>query len=144
MPYRVVMADNWHFMDPSEEYELGAFATLEEAKRAAEAAVDRNLAHLLKPGMTAAELVAMWFLAGDDPYIRVPEGEPRAGFAPDDANGPGDRRRDREPWRGRARPALAPSRLRPHDGHQVAGRGGLRGTPRGAGSPRPRPGSVRA
>jgi hypothetical protein len=65
--------DNYHFMDESERYELGSYATLEEAISAAKAVVDSFLASEYKPGMTADQLYKQYVTFGEDPFILAPE-----------------------------------------------------------------------
>ena len=68
-PFTVVVADNFHYMDESENYVHGKFATLEEAIAAAKRIVDEFLVSALKPGMNAATLYSQYTSFGDDPYI---------------------------------------------------------------------------
>jgi tetratricopeptide (TPR) repeat protein len=58
--YRVMVDDNFHFMDESERYTLGEFKTLETAIAACRNFVDRDLDHFFKPGMTAKELYSYY------------------------------------------------------------------------------------
>jgi hypothetical protein len=69
MPFRVLVDDNFHFMDESERYELGAFATLEEALTASCGIVDEFLLSAYKPGMTAQQLYFSYTSFGEDPFI---------------------------------------------------------------------------
>ena len=69
MTYRVLVDDNFHYMDESERYELGTFASLEAAVQAAQAIVDSFLASEYKPGMTAHQLYGQYTSFGDDPFI---------------------------------------------------------------------------
>jgi hypothetical protein len=71
--YRVVVDDNFHYMDQSERTEAGTFVTAEEAIAVCRGIVDDSLSHLLTPGMTASELLAQYRLFGDDPFV-VPVG----------------------------------------------------------------------
>ena len=57
MPYRVLVADNFHYMDESERYELGQFATLADALAASCRIVDEYLLSAFKPGMTSQQLL---------------------------------------------------------------------------------------
>jgi len=72
MPYRVLVDDNFHYMDDSARTTLGEFETLEGALAAARAVVDEWLAGALEPGMTADELSKKYLLFGDDPFIVGP------------------------------------------------------------------------
>jgi hypothetical protein len=72
--YRVMVDDNFHYMDKDERAEAGTFVTAEEAIAACRGIVDDSLTHLLAPGMSANELLAQYRLFGDDPFV-VPEGD---------------------------------------------------------------------
>lgn len=61
--------DNFHFMDESERWQLGEFATLEQAIAACRRMVDDCLQSYYKPGMTAEALEAAYRMFGDDPFI---------------------------------------------------------------------------
>ena len=67
--FNVIVADNFHYMDESENYVHGTFATLEEAIAAAKRIVDEYLASAYKPGLSAAELYHSYVNFGEDPYI---------------------------------------------------------------------------
>ena len=69
MPYRVFVDDNFHFMDESERYALGEFATLDQAVAACQRLVDAFLGAAYTPGMSAAELTAQYATFGEDPFI---------------------------------------------------------------------------
>jgi hypothetical protein len=69
MPYRVLVDDNFHYMDESERYELGPFATLAEALAASCRIVDEFLLSAYKPGMTAEQLYVGYTGFGEDPFI---------------------------------------------------------------------------
>lgn len=69
MPYRVLVDDNFHFMDESERYELGQFATLDEARAASCRIVDGFLLSAFKPGMTPDQLYLGYTSFGEDPFI---------------------------------------------------------------------------
>jgi hypothetical protein len=74
--FTVHVADNFHFMDEDETYARGEYATWAEAVAAAGQIVDDCLAHLYRPGITAADLYDMYTSFGDDPCIRpAPDGE---------------------------------------------------------------------
>ena len=72
MPFTVIVADNFHYMDESESYRLGDFGTLEEARDASRRIVDEYLASAYAPGMTAAALYHSYVNFGEDPYILSP------------------------------------------------------------------------
>jgi hypothetical protein len=68
-PFAVVIADNFHYMDESENYEHGKFETLEAAIAAAKRIVDEFLVSAMQPGITADALYSQYTSLGDDPYI---------------------------------------------------------------------------
>ena len=69
MPFKLIVADNFHYMDESENYEYGTFDSLELAVAAAKRIVDHYLATAHTPGMSAAELYHSYTSFGEDPYI---------------------------------------------------------------------------
>ena len=76
MKYRVLIDDNFHFMDESARYQLGEFDTLEAAVTACKRVVDDCLASGYQPGMTADELLLQYKMSGDDPWIAGGDGIP--------------------------------------------------------------------
>ena len=74
LPYKVLVDDNFHYMDESERHEHGNFATLEEAMRACASIVEQSLEESYQPGMTAGELLERYVSFGDDPFIVAPPG----------------------------------------------------------------------
>ncbi len=69
MTHKVFVDDNFHYMDESERYALGEYATLEEAIEVCKKIVDEYLMSALKPGMTAQELNFSYTSFGEDPFI---------------------------------------------------------------------------
>ena len=69
MAFKVLVDDNFHYMDESERHAAGEFATLPEAIAAAQKIVDEYLASAFTIGMTADELIASYAMFGDDPFI---------------------------------------------------------------------------
>jgi hypothetical protein len=67
--YKVVIADNFHYMDESENVTHGHFDTLEEAIAACKLIVEESLWHHHKPGIRAEDLYGSYTSFGDDPYI---------------------------------------------------------------------------
>jgi guanosine-3',5'-bis(diphosphate) 3'-pyrophosphohydrolase len=67
--YRVLVDDNFHYMDEDERYELGVFATADEAIAACKRIVDEHLACAFEPGMTAQELYDACTSFGEDPFV---------------------------------------------------------------------------
>jgi hypothetical protein len=78
--YRVIVADNFHYMDESKHYTLGEFNTLETAIAACRKIVDDDLDHSFKPGMTAKELYEFYTLFGEDPFVRATPDQPASTF----------------------------------------------------------------
>jgi hypothetical protein len=76
MAYIVYVDDNFHFMDESERYKLGEFATFEEAVRISKKIVDEFLLSGYKPGMTARQLYEGYMMFGEDPFIGGPAEKP--------------------------------------------------------------------
>ncbi len=68
--FTVVIAENSHYRDETENYEHGTFETLEAAIAASKAIVDSFLSSALKPGITAEQLYEQYVYFGDDPFIR--------------------------------------------------------------------------
>ena len=69
MSFKVIVADNFHYMDESENYEHGSFASLELAIEAAKRIVDEYLASAYTSEMSAAQLYHSYVQFGEDPYI---------------------------------------------------------------------------
>ncbi|MDT4966890.1 MAG: hypothetical protein QOJ64_1627 [Acidobacteriota bacterium] len=69
MKYKVVVDDNFHYMDESERYTHGEFESCEGALGVAKALVDADLNSLSRTGMTADELYSQYTSFGSDPYI---------------------------------------------------------------------------
>lgn len=65
----VLVDDNFHYMDESERYKLGEYATVELAVAAAQQVVDEYLDSAVKSGVQPAELMASYVMFGDDPFI---------------------------------------------------------------------------
>jgi hypothetical protein len=69
MKYKVVVDDNFHYMDESERYTHGEFESSDIALSAAKALVDADLSSLYRSGITADELYRHYTSFGNDPYI---------------------------------------------------------------------------
>ena len=69
MSYKVLVDDNFHYMDESERYELGVFPTLDAAIEASQRIVDEYLRSAYQPGMTTDALLTSYLFFGEDPYI---------------------------------------------------------------------------
>lgn len=79
-PFTVIVADNFHYMDESENYEHGKFETLDLAIAASKRIVDEFLASAFKPGITADALYSQYTSFGEDPFI-VGSSEPGVPFS---------------------------------------------------------------
>ena len=77
--YKVMVDDNFHYMDEDERWELGTFATAEGALAACRKLIDAWLAHNYKLGMTAYELYEHYTSFGDEPFFFFPPTPPRKG-----------------------------------------------------------------
>jgi hypothetical protein len=67
--YRVVTADNFHYMEDEANAGSGVFETYDAAVAACREIVDRSLAWHHKPGMTADQLYETYIDFGDDPFV---------------------------------------------------------------------------
>lgn len=67
--YRVLVDDNFHYMDGDAHWTAGEFETAEAALAKCRKMVDEDLAHLHQVGMNAVELFASYKNFGDDPFI---------------------------------------------------------------------------
>jgi hypothetical protein len=74
--YKIVVADNFHYQEEDHNTEHGTTESYENAVAACRALVDRSLARLYKPGMTAAELYDHYTSFGDDPFVVALGGAP--------------------------------------------------------------------
>lgn len=68
-PFKVLVADNFHYQDRDHYSELEDFYTIEEALAACRKIVDDYLASAHKSGMAASELYASYIEFGEDPFI---------------------------------------------------------------------------
>ena len=69
MSYKVLVDDNFHYMDTDARYTLGEFDTSEAAIAACKEIVDEFLRQSYKPSMTAEELYNSYVGFGEDPFI---------------------------------------------------------------------------
>lgn len=69
MKYRILIDDNFRFMDESERVAYGTFETAEDAVSACRRVIDEWLADAFKPGMTSEGLWQSYIAFGDDPFI---------------------------------------------------------------------------
>ncbi len=68
MTFRVVVDDNFHYMDEDERYESATYPTVEAALEAARRIVDDYLISVHRPGMTAEQLYGYFTSFGEDPF----------------------------------------------------------------------------
>ena len=68
-PYKVMVDDNFHYMDEDERYQHGVFPTADEAIAACKRLVDEDLKNAFKPGMTEQELYEAYTDFGEDPFV---------------------------------------------------------------------------
>lgn len=69
MKYTVMVDDNFHYMDESHRYKLGKFNSLDKARKASMKIVDEFLVENKNSVKDVGELMAMYCLYGEDPYI---------------------------------------------------------------------------
>jgi hypothetical protein len=69
MKYKVLVDDNFDYMDESRRYELGEFHSLDAALEASRKIVDEYLLSTYQPGMTARALYESYMTFGEDPFI---------------------------------------------------------------------------
>jgi hypothetical protein len=69
MKYKVLVDDNFHYMDESHRYNLGEYKTMEKAIEACKDIVDEFLREYYEPGMSSSELLSQYALYGEDPFI---------------------------------------------------------------------------
>ena len=67
--YKIVVADNFHYMDEDEYWNGGTFDSYDEAVAACRELVDGSLASCHAPGMSTGELYDAYVASGDDPFI---------------------------------------------------------------------------
>jgi hypothetical protein len=72
--YKVMVDDNFHYMDSRCRHEHGIFETAKEAITACREIVDRSLEEGSQPGISAEALYQVYVSFGDDPFIEVLDG----------------------------------------------------------------------
>ena len=68
-PYKVMVDDNFHYMEEDERWEYGTFASAEEAVDACRRLVDEALMSEYRDGASAEQLFVRYTSFGDDPFI---------------------------------------------------------------------------
>jgi hypothetical protein len=79
MPYKVLVDDNFRYMDEEARYELGTYKTESEARGACVELVYSALKELFSPGISADRLYRRYILFGPDPFIVG--GDPTSDFS---------------------------------------------------------------
>ncbi len=72
--YKVIVNDNFHYMDSLCRYEHGTYKTVKQAAAACRGIVDRSLEEGYQPGISAEALYKRYVSFGDDPFIEVLDG----------------------------------------------------------------------
>jgi hypothetical protein len=67
--YRVIVDDNYHFMDEDARYEAGRYPTIEQAINECKRIVDEFLIADYKPGTSPEKLYSAYKMFGEDPWI---------------------------------------------------------------------------
>jgi hypothetical protein len=75
--FAVYVDDNFHYQDEDERYQLGTFASYDEAVAACRRIVDDFLALHFTPGMSADDLFRQYTGFGEDPFVSPDEHDPR-------------------------------------------------------------------
>ena len=79
--YKVMIDDNFAYMDEDERSEHGTFSTAEEAVAACRRLVDQWLIKNYKLGTTAAELYEHYTSFGEDSFVIAPLGATKITFS---------------------------------------------------------------
>ena len=79
--YRVMVDDNFHYMNEEERYEQGLYKSCSDALEVCRKIVDQSLEGMHKPGMTAEALYGLYTSFGEDPFILVLDGEDESAAA---------------------------------------------------------------
>lgn len=80
-PYKVMVDDNFHYMDDDEQSEYGTFSTAEEALTVCRRLVDESLLAEYSDGETATEVLERYTSFGDDPFVVALDGAPKVEFS---------------------------------------------------------------
>jgi hypothetical protein len=67
--FKVMVDDNFHYMDEEERYEHATFSTSEEAIAACKRIIDDELSEWAKGNITPDELYDLYISFGSDPFI---------------------------------------------------------------------------
>lgn len=72
LPFTVIVADNFHYMDTTKHWIVGEFATETEAISACKKVVDEFLGRAIEPGLAAEDLYRCYTTFGEDPFVIGP------------------------------------------------------------------------
>ena len=67
--YRVLVDDNYHYMDESKRHTAGSYDSLEEAVNRCKEITIQSLKDLYEEGIAPEKLKAQWAMFGEDPYV---------------------------------------------------------------------------
>jgi hypothetical protein len=79
--YKVVVDDNFHYMDEDERWDYGSFPSAEEALDACRKVVDESLLEEYREGASADELYDRYVSFGDEPFVVAAEGVAKVDFS---------------------------------------------------------------
>ena len=79
--YKVVVDDNFHYMDEDERWEYGSFPNAEEALEACRRVVDESLLEEYREGESADVLYDRYVSFGDEPFVVAAEGCAKVDFS---------------------------------------------------------------
>ena len=80
-PYKVMIDDNFHYMDEDERSDYAVFPTADEALEACRRLVDRELLAQYQDGEDADALYERYTAFGQDPFIVATAGAPNIAFS---------------------------------------------------------------
>jgi hypothetical protein len=80
-PYKIMIDDNFHYMEEDKRLEYGIFPTADEALDVCRRLVDESLLAEYKNGQTADQLYERYTDFGKDPFVVALEGEPKVKFS---------------------------------------------------------------
>jgi hypothetical protein len=80
-PYKVMIDDNFHYMETDERWEYGTYSTAEEALAACQRLVDESLLEEYREGATAEQLFVRYTSFGDEPFVVAAEDAPKVEFS---------------------------------------------------------------
>ena len=81
LPYKIMIDDNFKYMDEDARTEHGTVATADEALDICRALVDMSLLERYEDGQTAEELYERYTDFGKDPFVVALDGAPKVTFS---------------------------------------------------------------